>query len=168
MFSIINYIYHMKAASVAEIKKDLSALSHKEVIDLCLRLARFKKENKELLTYLLYESSDEDGYITSVKEEVDNMFAEINYTNMYFAKKSFRKILRIINKYIRYTDVKNTEIELLIYYCKKLKTCKLDIRKSNQMVNLFERQVEKVKKTVKTLHEDLQYDYQQALEELKL
>lgn len=158
----------MKAASVSEIKKDLTALSNKEVIDLCLRLARFKKENKELLTYLLYESSDEDSYVASVKEEVDNMFAEINYSNMYFAKKSFRKILRTINKYIRYTDVKNTEIELIMYYLEKLKNCKLSIRKSNQMMNLYNRQLEKIKKTVGTLHEDLQYDYQRGLEELEM
>jgi hypothetical protein len=158
----------MKAASVSEIKKDLAALSHKEVIDLCLRLARFKKENKELLTYLLYESNDEESYIASIKEEVDNMFAEINYSNMYFAKKSFRKVLRIINKYIRYTDEKNTEIELLIYYCQKLKNSKLSIHKSQQMLNLYQRQIEKIKKTVSSLHEDLQYDYQQPIEELEL
>jgi hypothetical protein len=158
----------MKAASVSEIKKDLTALSHKEVTDLCLRLARFKKENKELLTYLLYESSDEESYIASVKEEVDNMFAEINYSNMYFAKKSFRKVLRTINKYIRYTDEKNTEIELHIYYCQKLKNSKLSIHKSQQMLNLYQRQIEKIKKTVSNLHEDLQYDYQQPIEELEL
>lgn len=158
----------MKAASVSEIKKDLTSLPSKEVIDLCLRLARFKKENKELLTYLLYESSDEDSYVASIKEEVDGMFAEINYTNMYFAKKSFRKVLRIINKYIRYTDVKNTEIELLMYYLQKLKNSKLSIHKSQQMVNLYQRQLDKIKKTVSTLHEDLQYDYQQGLEELEL
>jgi hypothetical protein len=158
----------MKAASVSEIKKDLASLPSKEVIDLCLRLARFKKENKELLTYLLYESSDEDGYVASIKEEVDSMFAEINYTNMYFAKKSFRKVLRIINKYIRYTDVKNTEIELLMYYLQKLKSSKLSIHKSQQMVNLYERQLDKIKKIVGTLHEDLQYDYQEGLGELEL
>jgi hypothetical protein len=116
----------------------------------------------------LYESSDEESYIASIKEEVDNMFSEINYSNMYFAKKSFRKILRTINKYIRYTDVKNTEIELLMYYLHKLKNCKLSIRKSQQMVNLYERQLAKIQKTVSSLHEDLQYDYQQGLEELEL
>lgn len=158
----------MKAASVSEIKKDLSTLSQKEVIDLCLRLARFKKENKELLTYLLYESSNEDSYIASIKDEVDEMFMEINYSNMYFAKKSFRKILRTINKYTRYTDVKNTEIELLIYYCSKLKESKLSIKKSTQMMNLYQRQLDKINKVVKTLHEDLQYDYKEAIDALEL
>src|SRR5687767_7384971 len=150
----------MKAASVSEIKKDLGSLAPREVIDLCLRLARFKKENKELLTYLLYESTDEDSYVASIKEEVDNMFGDINYSNMYFAKKSFRKVLRIINKYIRYSDVKNTEIELLMYYCSKLRNSKLRISDSNQMMNLYQRQLERIKKGIGSLHEDLQYDYQ--------
>ena len=46
----------MKAATVAQLKKELQFKSQEEIMELCLRLARFKKENKELLTYLLFES----------------------------------------------------------------------------------------------------------------
>jgi len=158
----------MKAASVNEIKKDLSSLSQKEVIELCMRLAKYKKENKELLTYILYESNDEESFITSLKEEVDEQFSQVNHTNMYFAKKSFRKILRLINKHTRYSGIKTTEIELLIYYCTKLKTSRSSIKKSNQMMNLYQRQVDKIEKLVSTLHEDLQYDYQEAIEGLEM
>jgi len=142
----------MKAASVSEIKKDLTSLSQKEVIDLCMRLAKYKKENKELLTYLLYESNDEAGYIASIKEEIDIQFSLVNYKSMHFAKKSFRKALRIANKFIRYSGQKTTEIEILIYYCQQLKNAKISIHKSQQMVNLYERQVDKIKKAVDTLH----------------
>ena len=158
----------MKAASISEIKKDLSALPSKEVLELCLRLARFKKENKELLTYLLYESTNEENYIASIKEQIDEQFDEINYSNMHFAKKSFRKILRTINKYSRYSGVKSTEIELLIYYCKKLKGAKISISKSIQMLNLYQRQMEKIKKSVGGLHEDLQYDYEQEIRTMEI
>ena len=48
----------MKAATVSRIKKDISIKNHDELVELCLRLAKFKKENKELLTYLLYEADD--------------------------------------------------------------------------------------------------------------
>ena len=48
----------MKAAKVSEIKKDLKRKTQPELLDLCLHLAKFKKENKELLTYLLYEADD--------------------------------------------------------------------------------------------------------------
>jgi hypothetical protein len=156
----------MKAATLSEIKKDLYNLPPREAADLCLRLAKFKKENKELLTYLLYESTDEETYKTQIKDEMDVLFGEINDSNMYYAKKGFRKILRLVNKFIKYSDIKSTEIELLIYYCKKLKQSKISIYKSQQMVNLYERQLQRMNKALATLHEDLQYDYEQEIQEL--
>jgi hypothetical protein len=62
----------MKTATVRELKQELSHLSHNEILELCLRLSKFKKENKELLTYLLFEESNESIYIENVKIEVDN------------------------------------------------------------------------------------------------
>ena len=59
----------MKAATLKEIKTELSHVSHDALLEICLKLAKFKKENKELLTYLLLESESEDGYIETVKEE---------------------------------------------------------------------------------------------------
>ena len=44
----------MKAATIIELKQELNNTSPAIVSELCLRLARFKKENKELLTYLLF------------------------------------------------------------------------------------------------------------------
>ena len=49
----------MKAASIADLKKELVRLEHGELLDVCLRLARFKKDNKELLTYFLFLSQDD-------------------------------------------------------------------------------------------------------------
>ena len=57
----------MKAASVVEIRKELAGLDKESIKQLCLRLARFKLENKELLTYLLFEADNEEGYINSIK-----------------------------------------------------------------------------------------------------
>ena len=37
----------MKPATVPQIKKELTHLSKIELIELCLRLSKFKKENKE-------------------------------------------------------------------------------------------------------------------------
>jgi hypothetical protein len=64
----------MKAVTVKKIKDELTHKNTTELIELCLRLSKFKKENKELLTYLLFESDAEEGYIESVKEEVDTLF----------------------------------------------------------------------------------------------
>ncbi len=158
----------MKAATVAQLKKELQFKSQEEVMQLCLRLARFKKENKELLTYLLFESESEEAYIETVKEEMDEMFAEINVNSYFYIKKSVRKILRTIKKYIRYSGDKATEVELLLYFCEKLKTFKPSINRNITLKNLYNRQLEYIGKKIPLLHEDLQHDYGVILEEFTL
>ena len=61
----------MKAVSVVKIRKELHHRSHDELMELCLRLAKFKKENKELLTYLLFEADNEEQYIQTVIEDLN-------------------------------------------------------------------------------------------------
>ena len=156
----------MKSATVKELKQELGIRSHKELLELCLRLSKFKKENKELLTYLLYEASDEPGYIENVKSEIEQWFTEINTSSYYYIKKSVRKILRNIKKYIRYSKKKETEVELLLYFCFELKQMSPSMKESTALYNIYLRQVESIKNAVATLHEDLQYDYELELEQL--
>lgn len=156
----------MKAASIAEIKKELATRSPKEVLELCLRLGKFKKENKELLTYLLYEAQDETGYIKSVKNEIEEQFIEMNRTRVFFIKKNLRKILRMIAKYARYSKQKTTEVELLLFFCQELKKHKIPYHRYLVLSNMYDRQIAKIKKIVATLHEDLQYDYMEELHQL--
>ena len=90
----------MKAVSLKLIKTELDLLHPDRVKALCLQMAKFKKENKELLSYLLFEADNEQTYINDVKSQLDELFTEINKSNLYFAKKTIRKILRTANKYI--------------------------------------------------------------------
>ena len=156
----------MKAYPLKEIKKELSHLSSIELQDLCLRLSRFKKENKELLTYLLFESHNEDNYIQSIKTYNDSEFETINRDSFFYIRKSVRKILRNVKKYIRYSQKKETEAELLIYFCKTLKNFSPSIKRSAQLVNLYNRQLLLAKKIISGLHEDLQYDFNEMMESL--
>lgn len=156
----------MKTASVQELKLELQSVSPGRLLQLCLTLARFKKENKELLTYLLLESHDEAGYINSVKLLIDEGFAGISPTNLYLTKKSLRKILRMVSKYIRYTGSKQIEISLLLHFCRCLKQSGIPYTKSTQLVNLFDQQLRKIKAAMPSLHEDLQYDFQKELDAL--
>lgn len=156
----------MKAVTVKKIKDELSYKNSNELIELCLRLSKFKKENKELLTYLLFESSSEELYIESVKGQIDDLFDQINIKSYFYIRKSVRKILTLTKKFIRYSQKKETEVELLIYFCQKLKNFKPSIKNSVRLQNVYNRQVESIKKTVKTLHEDLQYDYQIEIDDL--
>ncbi|MCF6295343.1 MAG: hypothetical protein L3J25_06605 [Flavobacteriaceae bacterium] len=157
----------MKPVTVRDIKKELDHLTHKEIQELCLRLSRFKKENKELLTYLLFESSNEATYIESVKLYIDEQFEQINIKSYFYIRKSVRKILTNTKKYIRYSQNKETEVELLLYFCTKLKGFKPSIKNSPRLQNTYNRQIELIKKAVTTFHEDLQYDYNLVLEELE-
>lgn len=158
----------MKAATVVQIKKELQHRDPDELLQLCLRLARFKKENKELLTYLLFESDSEEGYIETVKAEVDEQFQLINTASYFYIKKSVRKILRTIKKYIRYSGNKETEVALLIYFCEKLRNFTPSIRRNTTLMNFYERQLVFIGKKIAVLHEDLQYDYGLMLDDLKL
>ena len=154
----------MKASTVHEIKQELETIKPAELSDLCLRLAKFKKENKELLTYLLFEANDEDGYVNGIKKEIDELFESINISHLYFAKKTLRKITRVINKYCRYSSIKTTEIELRIFFCKKINSSGIPFQRNTVINNLYEAQLKKIHTVLATLHEDLQYDY---LKELK-
>lgn len=156
----------MKAVTVKKIKDELSHRNSKELIDLCLRLSKFKKENKELLTYLLFESDNEESYVESVKEQIDELFEQINTKSYFYIRKSVRKILTLTKKFIRYSQKKETEVELLLYFCSKLKDFTPSISRSPRLVNTFDRQILLIKKTITTLHEDLQYDFQIELENL--
>lgn len=156
----------MKAASLNELQKELNGLPPKRVIEVCIRLAKHKKENKELLSYLLYEEEDEESFIKGVKEETITQFYEMNSSNLYLAKKSLRKILRTINKYIRYSGQKQTEVELRVHYCKTLKESGIDFQKSQVLLNLYSGQIKKINSVLSKLHEDLQFDYLREVEEL--
>ena len=158
----------MKAATVTQIKRELQNRPPEELLQLCLRLAKFKKENKELLTYLLFEAQDEEGYIKVVQQEVDEQFEQINRKSFFFIKKSIRKILRMVKKYIRYSSKKETEVELLIYFCYKLQHMQPSFKRSTVMKNLYLRQVHLIEKGIEKLHEDLQADYEHELKDLRL
>lgn len=156
----------MKAATINELKQELSTHSASKLTELCLRLARFKKENKELLTYLLFEAHDTTAYIENVKQEMDVQFAAINKTNVYFVKKTLRKILRTANKYTRYSGLPVVEIELLIYFCNTMKALDIPINKNPVLSNIYQFQLKKINKAIATLHEDLQYEYVREIKKL--
>lgn len=158
----------MKSATLKDIKTELANCSPNVLVELCLRMSKFKKDNKELLTYLLFEANDEAAYIKSIKNEIDLQFTLINKKNFYYIKKSIRKILSMTKKNIRYSQKKETEVELLIYFCQKLISFKPSIRRNIAMTNLFNRQLSIIKKSFLSLHEDLQYDFKEEIESLSL
>ena len=157
----------MQIESISIIKRELQHLPKEDLLELCLRLGKFKKENKALLTYLLFEANDEDSYISSVKSTLDELFDSMNTNSYFYMKKTIRKILREIRVYSRYSLKKSTEVELLLYFCERLNELRPSIHRNRTLSNLYERQVISIQKKIGALHEDLQYDYNLQLEALK-
>ena len=156
----------MKPVTIKKIKDELHYKSSQELIELCLKLSKFKKENKELLSYLLFDVEDEVTYIYNVNEYSTLLFGDINTKSFFYIRKSVRKILKLTKKYIRYSKKKETEVELLLHFCKELKKLSPSISKSPRLLNVYNRQLILIKKAIATLHEDLQYDYQLEFDQL--
>lgn len=157
----------MKAATLHEIKKELETYHPQRLKKLCLRLGRFKLENKELLSYLLFESENEDFYISNLKEEMEELFNQLNRSTFYRTKKGLRRIIKHIDKHIRYSGNKETETQIRLYYCQLMIDSQIPTHRSKVLKNIYDRQIEKIHKSIAKLHEDLQYDYKDALTQLK-
>lgn len=160
------YFSTMKASTISELKQELLNLPAIQITELCLRLARFKKENKELLTFLLFEAHDLDSYIANVKKEMDDLFETINKSNVYFVKKTLRKILRITNKFIRYSGSATVETELLLHFCSTVKEMGSAVNSNAIIKNIYQNQLKKINKSIAGMHEDLQYDYLKEVKQL--
>jgi hypothetical protein len=153
----------MKAASINEVKKELQTLDVDGLKDLCLRLAKYKKENKELLTYLLFEAHNEHSYVESVKEDLNELFLTLPTSNIYLIKKVLRKILRVANKQIKYSGNAQSELELRIFFCVKVKEARIPLSTGTVLYNLYQQQLKKINTVLEKLPQDLQADYEREL-----
>lgn len=156
----------MTTFSLSELRRALKNVPSGDLPDLCIRLARYKKENKELLSYLLFEADDEPEYIKGVKTEIDQQFRELTRTTPYMTKKGLRKALTFTNQRIRYSGQKRTEVELLIHFCKKFRK-EVPFRNNVTLKNIYLRQIQRIKKALVTLHEDLQFDFGEEVKSLE-
>ena len=160
-------ICRMEAASIKDLRAELARRSPKELQNLVLELAKFKKESKEFLTYLLFESEDEQAFVRRVMEEMDAEFDWVDRRSSYTARKQVRKILRMVKQYIRFSKKLPTEIALLLHYCRNMKGLGQVLYAHPVLENLYTRQLEMAKKKLPKLHEDLQYDFQREIEDLE-
>lgn len=156
----------MKPSSLKDIKSDLKNSTHDELLELTLRLIRFKKDNKELISYLLYEADNDSLFIESAKKDMDESFAQINRSSFFFIRKGIRKILALTKKNIRYAQKKEIEIELLLHFCKCVVQFRPKVDKNKVIMNTLETQIRMIRKSILTLDEDLQHDYSVVLDEI--
>lgn len=153
------------ADSISGIKKSLYGIEPDELRGIILRMAKYRKENKELLSYLLYHQHDERQYIADVKHELDLMFKSINKGTVYLTGKGLRKVLKFATKQIRFSADKRVEAEILLHYCGLLLKHVPGYSQSTVLFNIYQRQLLKAQKAISQLHPELQSD---LAEELKL
>jgi hypothetical protein len=158
----------MKAHTIYEIQQELKAMDAAELRELCLRLAKHKKENKELLSYLLFEKNNEQEYLEKVKTALDGLFTDINRMSAWTTKKGLQKVVRHLNKFIKSSGKKESELEMRLYFCKKIRAHRIDLNSSKVIGNIYYREIEKIKSNFSKLHEDLQLDFRPQLEELSI
>lgn len=156
----------MKSESISNLKKEIIDLPPELVVQYCMRLAKFKTENKELLSYLIYNAYDQQSFISEVKKEIDLQFKSLNISNLYLAKKTIRKALKTTHKFIKFSGIKQTELDLLIYFCRKLKETGLPLRQGKVLGNIYFRQFERINNVLSTLHEDIQLDYAEEMRKI--
>lgn len=157
----------MEIPSLAELKKDLSYLSEKELINLITDLAKFSRDNKAFLYFKLNERDQPNLFVDSVKEELDEAFQTANTKNYHLGKKAAQAIRRKLNKALKLNKNKADQVELILYFCEELKKYGYLKFKHPVINNLFQVQLGKAKKLIFTLHEDLQSDFDYRLEELE-
>lgn len=156
----------MNPASIDDIKKELQRLPPKKVLELTLKLARFKKENKELLTYLLFEAGDEEGYVKSLQLEMDEMFADVHKAPSATVKKQLRRITRLITRQSKYMGSKSAAAELHLHFCSVLQSHPDNLLNITSANTIFHQQLNRAEKLIPMLEDDLQRDYQRRLETL--
>ena len=154
----------MKIASVTELKKEFNHLSNEDLIELLNKLIKFNKENKEFVHYLLLESDFEENYIQKIKEEITEEFKGLDARSWKTMKKSIQRILRLLKKYIKFSKSPQTEIELLLFFCEKLRFYKTAINRNPVIYNIYSRQINSINKALEKLHEDIQFDYKGEIE----
>ncbi|MDF2157955.1 hypothetical protein [Algoriphagus sp. CAU 1675] len=157
----------MQIPSLAQLKKELSYLSEKELVSLITELAKLNRDNKAFLYFKMNERDDPGLFVESVKEELDEAFESANTGNSYYAKKASQSIRRKLNKALKLSKNKADQAECILYFCEKLKDYGFLKFRNPVILNLYDSQIGKIRGLMGSLHEDLQSDLEAKLEELQ-
>lgn len=150
---------------LSDLKKELADLSKPELIKLCLRVAKLKRENKELLSYLIFDADDPLFYAQKLKPEIKEVF-EVPFQHAYYLTKSIRKAMRLITKYYRFTSNKQGETELLIYLVEEFYQSWRNEYRYQALGKVIYRCLEKAQSNLKKIDEDFRTDFEDPINEL--
>jgi membrane-anchored protein YejM (alkaline phosphatase superfamily) len=158
----------MNVLSLSEIRKNLKHLSDEELCVILTKLAKFKKVNKEYVSFLLLNESNEDLYVEEVKEHLLELLENLNQSSIQYAKKTLRKVLKILRQCAAFSEKDVTQLDLSIFFCHELNKLQRSIRNHSIVQGMYNREITRMDKVLKAMHEDLVSDYQIEWTNLKL
>ncbi len=155
----------IESPKLAELKKELNFLQAPELKELCLRLAKHKTENKELLHFLLFYADKKDEYVEDVKTLIVNEFDNL-HPSVYLATKQIRKLLRLANKHIKFIATKHLEAEIVLAFCREFITHPIITINQKATIAILISQLKRLMRVIPKLEDDFQFDYQKQFDDL--
>lgn len=157
----------MEKISINIIKKELQELSQKQLVEICIQLAKARKENKEQLDFMLLKSHHLFQYEIDLKAEIDTQFEIFTYYKYYQLIKPLKAYVNSVLKQISYSKNPSFELEIIIYLCKQFFRFNDDESIWFYKINIiYDSLARKIEPRFKKLHEDEQFDYRVKLEEI--
>ena len=146
-------------------KKEITKLDNKHLAEICIRLAKHKTENKELLNYLLFYAHDNEPYIDDLKKDIAAVYNNLPIGE-YACTVQLKKLILRLNKHLKFVADKSREAEIITEFCQTF-IQHINIRSHySPLIQVLYRQFVKLNKVILKLDEDLQFDYQQPIEEI--
>jgi hypothetical protein len=90
--------FHCESSNFTSNQKRIGDYCSQKLMTLTLRLIKFKTENKELISYLLFDDFDQAGYISDIKYEVTESLSNLKNFISISGKKSPQKSTQIDNE----------------------------------------------------------------------
>ena len=152
----------MDKCSIASIRKELKNLEREELVLVCLRLARYKKDNKELVSFLVFQRNEEE-FILEVKTEIHFEFTGLKLLSAFQQKKILQKSIRKINKYSKFCLSKTFDLVMFMFICQSLRDSGISLYSHTFAGTIYKKILLKASKIHSTLHEEIQGDFNEDL-----
>lgn len=151
---------------LSDIKKELALLDKAQLMALCTRMAKLKKENKEFLSYLISDADDPQFYAEKLKAELDVVWKEPFYS-VWALNKSLRKSLRLISKYRRFTSHLRGELELMLHFQQGFFDHWKHGFNNRRFESMSDQNLRKIHKLFGQIDEEFRADYQAQIDDLE-
>ncbi|RYZ88964.1 MAG: hypothetical protein EOP04_08105 [Proteobacteria bacterium] len=93
-------------------------------------------------------------------------FAGVNTKSVYITKKNLRRIIRIANQFMKYSDDPETPVQILLFICVEINKLPVNFSRSTSLSNILSATRNRLLKQIESLHEDLQYEYKREFQKL--